>query len=110
MLQYPLRPLGGRGRGLLRSNGRVRWVSASALESPTSPRPSPPPGAEREQKAFRQHTSPLPRDKAGAMVESGGAFQGVADAQHGFLVESPADYLQSERQPVIRKAGRPRKC
>ena len=26
----------------------VRWVSASALESSTSPRPSPPPGAERE--------------------------------------------------------------
>src|SRR6266496_91774 len=40
---FPLRPSGGRGRGPLRSNGRVRWVSASALESPTSPQPSPPP-------------------------------------------------------------------
>ena len=43
---------GGRGRGPLRSNGRVRWVSTSALESPTSPLPSPPPNgpwrAERE--------------------------------------------------------------
>src|SRR3984893_8595180 len=39
--QNPLRPSGGRGR--------VRWGSASAPESPTSPQPSPPPGAEREQ-------------------------------------------------------------
>src|SRR5258707_8996326 len=44
---YPLRPSGGRGRGPARSAGRVRWVSADALESPTSPQPSPPPGAAR---------------------------------------------------------------
>src|SRR5229473_1440971 len=44
----PLRPSGGRGRGPLRSNGRVRWVSTNALESPASPLPSPPSGAERE--------------------------------------------------------------
>src|SRR5713226_5402990 len=43
----PLRPSGGRGRGPSRSDGRVRWVWASALESPTSPQSSPPPGAER---------------------------------------------------------------
>ncbi len=30
------------------ATGRVRWESAGALESPTSTRPSPPPGAERE--------------------------------------------------------------
>src|SRR5205807_1528181 len=44
----PLRPEGRRGRGPSRSDGRVRWDSSSALESPTSPRPSPPPGATRE--------------------------------------------------------------
>src|SRR5712691_8614792 len=44
----PLRPSGGRGRGPRRRRGRVRWVSTSALESPTSPWPSPPPRAERE--------------------------------------------------------------
>jgi hypothetical protein len=38
----PLRPLGRRGRGPRRRRGRVRWVAAGALESPTSPRPSPP--------------------------------------------------------------------
>src|SRR6266851_6303868 len=43
----PLRPSGGRGRGPSRSDGRVRWVWASALESPTSPQSSPPPWAER---------------------------------------------------------------
>src|SRR5439155_6175187 len=53
--QSPLRPSGGRGRG----PSRPRWEAevgslASALESPTSPQPSPPPpmdqrGAEREQ-------------------------------------------------------------
>src|SRR5205085_8010816 len=46
--QIPLRPSGRRGRGPSRSDGRVRWVSAGALESPTSPQPSPPLGAERE--------------------------------------------------------------
>jgi Fe-S oxidoreductase len=46
--QIPLRPSGGRGRGPSQSDGRVRWVVAGALESPTSPQPSPPPGAERE--------------------------------------------------------------
>src|SRR5438045_3972403 len=46
---FPLRPSGRRGRGPARSAGRVRWaLSASALESPTSPQPSPPPRAERE--------------------------------------------------------------
>src|SRR5882762_11541712 len=48
--ETPLRPEGRRGRG----PSRQRWegevgLSASALESPTSPRPSPPLGAEREQ-------------------------------------------------------------
>src|SRR5204862_2618078 len=48
-LYAPLRPSGGRGRGPARSAGRVRWAMlASARQSPTSPRPSPPPGAERE--------------------------------------------------------------
>jgi len=48
--EAPLRPSGGRGRDPSRSDGRVRWATPSArsLESPTSPRPSPPPGAERE--------------------------------------------------------------
>jgi FAD/FMN-containing dehydrogenase/Fe-S oxidoreductase len=46
--QAPLRPFGGRGRDPARSAGRVRWVSTSALESPASPQPSPPPRAERE--------------------------------------------------------------
>src|SRR5882724_8592675 len=41
---HPLRPLGGRGRGPSRSDGRVRWVTAGALESPTSPRPLRPQG------------------------------------------------------------------
>ena len=36
------------GRGPRRRRGRVRWASASSLESPTAPQPSPPPGAERE--------------------------------------------------------------
>src|SRR5436189_220530 len=39
---------GGEGGAQRVSAGRVRWVSATALESPTSPRPSPPQGAERE--------------------------------------------------------------
>jgi tRNA modification GTPase len=43
----PLRPSGGRGRGPLQSHGRVRWVSAGAVESPTSPRPSPLPNGPR---------------------------------------------------------------
>src|SRR5271170_220233 len=47
----PLRPFGGRGRGPLRSNGRVRWAPTSDVESPTSPQPSPPQGAEREKDA-----------------------------------------------------------
>src|SRR5713226_2461217 len=42
--QAPLRPSGGRGRGPARSAGRVRWVSAGALESAPSPQPSPPVG------------------------------------------------------------------
>src|SRR5947209_13500280 len=48
----PSPPFRGRGRGPRRRRGRVRWASAAkqvnALESPTSPQPSPPPGAERE--------------------------------------------------------------
>ena len=37
------------GEGARRvSDGRVRWAEAGALASPTSPRPSAPPGAERE--------------------------------------------------------------
>src|SRR5216684_4436074 len=39
---------GGEGGAHRVSDGRVRSVSASALESPTSPQPSPPPRAERE--------------------------------------------------------------
>jgi FAD/FMN-containing dehydrogenase/Fe-S oxidoreductase len=46
--QTPLRPFGGRGRGPAWHAGRVRWLSAPASESPTSPQPSPPPGTERE--------------------------------------------------------------
>jgi Fe-S oxidoreductase len=42
----PLRPLGGEGGARRDSDGRVRWASADV--SATSPRPSPPPGAERE--------------------------------------------------------------
>src|SRR5882757_3047366 len=60
---FPLRPSGERGRGPRRRRGRVRWVligprasrpqyaaetPAVLLQSPTSPQPSPPPGAERE--------------------------------------------------------------
>ncbi|MGE3283368.1 MAG: endonuclease domain-containing protein [Alphaproteobacteria bacterium] len=37
---------GGEGGARAARRGRVRWVPATALESPTSPRPSPPPGAE----------------------------------------------------------------
>jgi FAD/FMN-containing dehydrogenase/Fe-S oxidoreductase len=44
--QTPLRPLGGEGGAHRDGDGRVRWASADA--SPTSPRPSPPPGAKRE--------------------------------------------------------------
>jgi FAD/FMN-containing dehydrogenase/Fe-S oxidoreductase len=44
--QTPLRPAGGEGGAQRGSAGRVRWASAEA--SPTSPRPSPPPGAERD--------------------------------------------------------------
>ena len=39
---FPSPPFRGRGRAPSRSDGRVRWVSAIALESPTSPQPSPP--------------------------------------------------------------------
>ena len=57
----PSPPFRGERRGPLRSNGRVRWVSASALESPTSPRPSPPPnsprGAERGFFSIRHRAS-----------------------------------------------------
>jgi len=56
----PLRPFGGRGRGPLRSNGRVRWAPTSDVESPTSPQPSPPQGAEREKDAAER--SPEGRD------------------------------------------------
>ncbi len=49
----PLRPLGGRGRGPSRNDERVRWASASDVGSPTSPQPSPPPGAEREKDVER---------------------------------------------------------
>jgi hypothetical protein len=55
---FPLRPSGGRGRGPSHSDGRVRWASVGALESPTSPRPSPPPGAERGDAAARAGTHP----------------------------------------------------
>ena len=41
--------------------GRVRWASAGALESPTSPRPSPPPRAEREISSSRLIVSNTPR-------------------------------------------------
>src|SRR5204863_6723118 len=46
----PLRPPGGRGRGPRRRRGRVRWVALRSKRSflPTPPRPSPPPGPERE--------------------------------------------------------------
>jgi len=46
----PLRPLaGGEGGAHAERRGRVRWVVSllGACGSPTSPRPSPPPGAER---------------------------------------------------------------
>ncbi len=43
----PLRPGGGRGRRPSPSDGRVRWAAATTEASPTSPRPSPPLGAER---------------------------------------------------------------
>jgi tRNA modification GTPase len=46
----PLCPEGGRGRGLSQRDGRVRWVAATTESSPTSPRPSPPQGAERERR------------------------------------------------------------
>ncbi len=44
--QAPLRPSGGEGGAHRDSDGRVRWASLD--DSPTSPQPSPPPGAERE--------------------------------------------------------------
>jgi FAD/FMN-containing dehydrogenase/Fe-S oxidoreductase len=43
-LGTPLRPSGGEGGAHRDSDGRVRWASADV--SPTSSRPSPPPGAE----------------------------------------------------------------
>jgi len=44
----PSPPFRGEREGTHReAMGRVRWVAAGALESPTSPLPSPPPGAER---------------------------------------------------------------
>src|SRR5205823_14621046 len=50
--------------------GRVRWVSASALESPTSPRPSPPPGAEREITATALRPSGYRRQSAPSLRRS----------------------------------------
>jgi FAD/FMN-containing dehydrogenase/Fe-S oxidoreductase len=44
--ETPLRPAGGEGGAHRRGDGRVRWASSDG--SPTSPRPSPPLGAERE--------------------------------------------------------------
>src|SRR6266481_4262406 len=52
----PLRPLaGGEGGARRGSDGRVRWVvpPLRPAGSPTSPRPSPPPRAEREALAVR---------------------------------------------------------
>src|SRR3954465_15495539 len=43
------------------------------------------------------------------MGEAGGALQGLADAQHGFLVEGAAGDLQTERQRVGRQPGGPGK-
>ena len=45
--EIPLRPSGGRGWGPSSSDGRERWACGSAVESPTSPQPSLPHGAER---------------------------------------------------------------
>jgi FAD/FMN-containing dehydrogenase/Fe-S oxidoreductase len=50
--QTPLRPLGGEGGTRRASDGRVRWAGADG--SPSSPQPSPPPGAEREREGGRE--------------------------------------------------------
>src|SRR5437879_1250795 len=41
----PLRPSGGRGRGLSRSDGRVRWATPQTGSSALSAYPLPPAGA-----------------------------------------------------------------
>src|SRR5439155_22225040 len=67
----PLRRSGRRGRGPRRRRGRVRWVTASALESPTSPNPLRPRGAERERK-------PVVSAHSARFVNGGGTYLGTA--------------------------------
>src|ERR1051325_10664403 len=49
-----------------------------------------------------------PSSRIRAVRKLGGAFDHVADAQHGFFVEGAADHLQAERQPVGAEPGRDR--
>src|SRR5262249_23743982 len=73
----PLRPSGRRGWGPSRSDGRVRWVAPRALESPTSPRPSPPPGAERERCWFPAVHASIPLHRQAAVILGQGECAGV---------------------------------
>src|SRR5204862_2648073 len=69
---------------------RVRWVSASALESPTSPRPSPPLGAERENFSETRAASLLPEMPLGEHVVEDYASLGLTLKRH------PLAFLRAE--------------
>ena len=79
--EAPLRPTGGRGRGPSHSDGRVRWATATAVAPPTSPRPSPPRGAERENEA-------LPRAAMAVSALTGEGLDALLSALSARIVET----------------------
>jgi tRNA modification GTPase len=67
-------------------------VSASALESPTSPRPSPPPGAEREQGGPEGLRREKPATADGAIHVSASTGDGVPELTTALAARIAATY------------------
>jgi Fe-S oxidoreductase len=105
--QNPLRPSEGRGRG----PSRQRWegevgMSASALGSPTSPRPSPPPGAESEMNGAEGE----PREVV-LLVDTFNRYFEPENARAAERVLTRAGYRVTTPEPMIgRSQGRPLCC
>src|SRR6202521_2853898 len=86
------------------ASGRVRWVPASALESPTSPQLSPPPGAEREKAAAMDIGlgNRVEQPAAPARFEAGGAAGGEdrVDAEAAAVAVHGEDKLEQQQEEI----------
>ena len=98
----------GEREGPAPQRGRVRWALATAPQSPTSPHPSPPPGAEREIRAAGPAKKPSPPfwgEREGPAPQRGRVRWALATAPESPTSPHPSPPPGAERE--IRPARRP---